>query len=194
MSPGTEITASTALHAYAPQNISCCAPPNAELIPSKPSCARASAGYSVHSSNAMMMSAPSPICACHRAFRTEEVRRAIEMRAKRHAFLGDFAKFVQTENLETAGVGQDRPRPRHKPVQPAKLAHGFNSRTQDKGDTCCPEESAPRVLREFPAARLSPWHRAHRHEHRSFDLPMRRGKSPGASAPAGSLDAKLNGH
>ena len=34
----------------------------------------ASAGYSVHSSNAMMMSAPKPDLRRHRALRTEEVR------------------------------------------------------------------------------------------------------------------------
>ena len=49
------------------------------------------------------------------------------MRAKRHSFLGDFAKFVQAENLEAAGIGQDRPRPGHESVQASEVADGFDS-------------------------------------------------------------------
>ncbi len=64
------------------------------------------------------------------ALRAEEVRRAVEMRAKCNPFLVDFAKLVQAENLEAAGIGQDRPRPRHETMQPAQLADGFHPGTQ----------------------------------------------------------------
>ena len=56
------------------------------------------------------------------ALRAEEMRRAVEMRAKCNPFLVDFTELVQAENLEAAGIGQDRPRPRHETMQPAQLA------------------------------------------------------------------------
>ncbi len=52
------------------------------------------------------------------------------MRAKRHAFLGHFAKFVQTENLEAARVGENGARPRHEAMQPAQLADLRDSGSQ----------------------------------------------------------------
>ena len=40
----------------------------------------------------------------HRAFRAEKMRRSIQVRTKRHAFLGDLAQFVQAEHLKPAGI------------------------------------------------------------------------------------------
>ena len=43
---------------------------------------------------------------CHGIFWTEEVRGAIEMRAKSHAFFVNFSQLVQAEDLEAAGIGK----------------------------------------------------------------------------------------
>ena len=58
------------------------------------------------------------------------MRRSVEMGAEAHAFLSQFAQLAQAENLESAGVGKNRPIPRHEPVQPAQLAHLLNSGTK----------------------------------------------------------------
>ncbi len=50
------------------------------------------------------------------------------MRAECDTFLGNFAKLIQTENLEAPGIGQDGPRPCHETMQAAQLADGFDSR------------------------------------------------------------------
>ena len=52
----------------------------------------------------------------HSALGTEEMRRAIEVRAKCDAVFRDFAQVTQTENLKAAGVCEDRPRPSHEAV------------------------------------------------------------------------------
>src|SRR5579863_10243446 len=66
----------------------------------------------------------------HRAFGSKKVRRTIEVRAKRHALLSDFAKLVQAENLKAAGIGENRPRPCHKAMQATEITYGFDSGTQ----------------------------------------------------------------
>src|ERR1700693_3679089 len=68
----------------------------------------------------------------HRALRAEKVLRTVEMRANRDAFLADFAQLVQAENLEASEISQDRSRPCHETMQPAKLADSFNSGAQVK--------------------------------------------------------------
>ena len=42
------------------------------------------------------------------------------MGAEADTLLGDFAKLVQTEDLESAGIREQRARPAHEPVQSAK--------------------------------------------------------------------------
>ncbi len=68
----------------------------------------------------------------HGTFRTEKMRRAIQVGAKGHAFLGHLAQFIQTENLETARIGENRARPRHEAIQPAQLADLLDSGPQVK--------------------------------------------------------------
>jgi hypothetical protein len=49
------------------------------------------------------------------------------MRTKRHSLFADFPQFTQAEYLETAGVGENRSRPRHEAVQPSQSPDGLNS-------------------------------------------------------------------
>ena len=51
--------------------------------------------------------------------------RAIQMRAERDAFVGDLAQIAQAEDLKSAGIGENRVRPRHELVQAAHLADQF---------------------------------------------------------------------
>src|ERR1700693_6223212 len=116
------------------------------------------------------------------------------MRAKSDAFLADLAQLVQAENLEASGISQDRPRPRHETMQPAKLADSFDSGTQVKVVSVAQKNLNPEFFENVLRHALDRRYRADRHEHGGLDFPVRRGQPPGASAPANSLDAKLNGH
>src|SRR6202043_4267799 len=54
--------------------------------------------------------------------RREKMLGAVEVRAKRDAVVRNFAQIAEAENLEAAGVGENRARPRHETVKPAHLA------------------------------------------------------------------------
>ena len=51
------------------------------------------------------------------------MRRTIEMRLERNALFPDFAQAGQRHHLVAAGIGQDRARPVHEPMQPAQRRH-----------------------------------------------------------------------
>ena len=58
--------------------------------------------------------------------RGEDMRRAVQMGTEVNTFFRDFAEVAQAEYLVAAGVGEDRPIPRHKPVEPAEAANGLD--------------------------------------------------------------------
>ena len=62
------------------------------------------------------------------ALRAEEVRRAVEVRAKRHALFRHLAQIAEAEYLEAAGVGEDGPVPRHELLHAAELANHLDAR------------------------------------------------------------------
>ena len=63
-------------------------------------------------------------------FRPQEHAAAVHGRAKPHALLADLAKRLEAIDLKAAGVGQDRSRPGHEPVQTAVPAHDVHARAQ----------------------------------------------------------------
>src|SRR5262245_54749392 len=88
---------------------------------------------------------------------------------KVRAFLGDLANPGQGENLLAAAVGQDRPRPGHKRMEPAKMANHFES---------WPNEKVIGITKNNLRGQLSQLARTHRlhcplgpdwHEGRGFD-------------------------
>ena len=79
-----------------------------------------------------MMSAPSAISNFERFLGRKKMLGAIEMRAKCDAFVRDFAQLAEAENLEAAGIGENRARPGHEFVQPAHRANQFVARTKIK--------------------------------------------------------------
>ena len=60
------------------------------------------------------------------------MRIAVQVGVEQHAFFGDLAQAVQTEDLKAAGIGQDRPRPGHELVQSAQLADGLMPRPKKR--------------------------------------------------------------
>src|SRR5664279_2608527 len=66
------------------------------------------------------------------ALRTEEMRRAVEMRAEGHAIFRDLAQIAKAENLKAAGVGEDGMVPGHELLHPTKLANCLDTGPQIK--------------------------------------------------------------
>ena len=81
-----------------------------------------------------------------------------------------------------------------KPCNPPRLPDGFDSGTQVEvigvAEKNLNSEFFENVLRHAFDGR----YRAHRHEHRGFDLAVRREQPPGASSAGAGLDMELNGH
>ena len=60
-----------------------------------------------------------------RFFRRKKMLGAVQVRAENHAVIGDLAQIGEAEHLEAARIGENRSRPGHESVQPAKLANPF---------------------------------------------------------------------
>src|SRR5580700_1149885 len=130
----------------------------------------------------------------HGTLRTKEVRRAIKMRTKRHALLADFAELVQAENLEAAGIGQNRPRPRHETMQTAHLAHGFDPGTQVEVISIAEKNLDSELFENILRHAFDGRDGAHGHEYGGFDLAVRSMQAPGTRRAGTALDMELNGH
>src|SRR6187551_3707254 len=66
----------------------------------------------------------------HGIFRREPHRAAVYGRTELHALLGDLAQRLETEDLESTGVGEDWPAPMHEAVQSAVRTQNFIARPQ----------------------------------------------------------------
>ena len=66
----------------------------------------------------------------HRAFRRQAVTAAVNVAAKRYAFIVNPVNLGEAEHLEAARIGEHRAGPLHEPVQAAHLAHQFIVRAQ----------------------------------------------------------------
>src|ERR1700738_376095 len=104
--------------------------------------------------------------------------RAIEMRTKNHAVIGNFAKIGKAKDLKAAGIGKNRSGPGHKTMQSAQTANPFVTRTKIKMISIAEQnlyaEFAERLLRQ-------PLHRSRRadgHERRRIDDAVRSGETP----------------
>ena len=128
----------------------------------------------------------------HRVFRTEEVRRPIEMGAKRDAVFGQPAQFAEAENLEAAGVGENRPVPRHKVVQAAQPANGLDPGTKVEMVSVAEENLDPEFFKKMLRNAFDRTHGTDGHEHRSFDLGMRGGEPAEAGGTGGSANLEAN--
>ena len=58
------------------------------------------------------------------------MKRAIDMRAERHALLRYRAELAERHDLIAAGIGEDRAVPSHEAMQAAKPRDAFGSRAQ----------------------------------------------------------------
>ena len=115
------------------------------------------------------------------------------MRAKGHAFLRDLAQFVQAENLEAAGVGENRARPGHEAMQSAQLADLLHPRPQVKMVGVPQKNLDAELFQNVLRDAFDRGQGSDRHEDRSFDYAVRRGQAAGASRAGSSFDLKRDG-
>jgi hypothetical protein len=130
----------------------------------------------------------------HRALGAEEMRRAIQVRPKGHTFLVDLAQLVQTENLKSAGVSEDRPAPSHEPMQPAQLSHGLDARPQIEVIGIAKNHVCAQFLQCVLRHAFHRSQRSHRHEYRRLDCGMRREEAPAARLAGGLVAVEFDGH
>src|SRR5258708_17238335 len=126
-----------------------------------------------------------------RALRAKEMRGAIQMRAKRHAFFADFTQFVEAENLKSARVGKNRPPPRHKPMEPAELTHRRDARSQIEVVGIAKNNLRAQFLKDVLRYTLHRSQRADGHKHWSFDGTVRREQASKPGAAGGFLNLQL---
>ena len=68
----------------------------------------------------------------HRFFRRQEADVPVYRRTKPDPFLADLAQLTQTENLESAGVGENRPIPAHEAMQSTMRCNDVEARSEPK--------------------------------------------------------------
>src|SRR5205085_10428796 len=80
--------------------------------------------------------------------RAEEMRRAVQVRTKGHAFLAYLAQIAEAENLVATGIGEDGARPGHKAMQSAQLAHLLHAGPQIEVVGVAEEDFDAQVLKD----------------------------------------------
>src|ERR1700722_1029341 len=102
----------------------------------------------------------------------------IEMRAKRHAFIGDFAQFAEAENLKTAGIRKNCAGPGHELVQPAQFAVQLVAGAQIQMVSIRQQDLHAKVFEMLLGLSFYRRRSSHWHECRRIDYAVRSGKPP----------------
>lgn len=98
---------------------------------------------------------------------------AVEVRAKFNAALRDFPQLIETENLESARIGENTALPRHEPVQPAQFADDFMSGSQIEVIGVAQQNLDAKFLKNVLRNALDGPERPHRHKDRCLDFAVR---------------------
>ena len=105
----------------------------------------------------------------HRALGGQPMGRAVEVAGERHAVIVDPAEVRQAEDLEAAGIGQDRSVPGHEAMQPAQARDPLGGRTKVEV-VRIPEDHLGTGVAQVPGReRLDGGLGADRHELRGLD-------------------------
>src|SRR5215469_9293516 len=120
---------------------------------------------------------------------------AVQMRAEAYAFVGDFAKFRQAENLVAARIGENGAGPGHKLMQAAEAANQLMAGTQIKMIGVGQNDFRAEPFKGFLREGLDGGLRADRQKERSLHHAVRRGETAAARAGgAGFQDLKGKTH
>ena len=114
--------------------------------------------------------------------------RAVVDASERHALVVDARdRVAEREDLEAAGVGEDRQVPRHEAVQPAELADQLVAGPEMQVVGVAEQDLGAEVAHLVRVQRLHGPLRADRHEDGRAHLPVRGPQHPGAGSPVGRL-------
>ena len=116
------------------------------------------------------------------------------MRPKRHALFRHFAQIAQAENLKSAGVGEDRPVPRHELLHAAKLPHHLDAGPQIQMVGVIQQDLDAQLFQHVLRHTFDRAHRSHRHEDRGSHLAVGGEESPGARLAVASFNLKAKSH
>ena len=109
-----------------------------------------------------------------------------------HALFGDFTNIAKAEDLEAAGVGEDRPLPLHKIVQIAVQFHDFLARAQPQVEGVAEDNLRASGFNFF---RRHPFYGAvgaNRHKTRRFHYATIKDQAATACATVGSVQFKFH--
>jgi hypothetical protein len=104
--------------------------------------------------------------------------RAVDVRAKSHAVVVDLAQRRKAEHLEPAAVGQNRPLPAHKTMQPAQPRDTLVAWAQVQVVGVAQNNLEAELLQFLLAERFDRRLRADGHKHGRLHNPVRRIQPP----------------
>jgi len=116
------------------------------------------------------------------------------MRAESYALLGKFPQFAETENLKSAGIGQDSPRPRHEPVQAAQVSHLLDAWPEQQVIRVAKQDLNSKLLENVLRHAFDRRLCSNRHENWGFDRAMRGGQGSFPGGILSGFDLKRNRH
>ena len=115
------------------------------------------------------------------------------MRTESHSRFRDFSQITQAENLKPSRVSQDRPRPRHEPVQASEPANLFNPGAQKKVIGISQENLYAKFLQHILRHAFDGRLRPDGHEDRRLDRPVG-GLEPSPPGPPERRDELEGAH
>ena len=137
------------------------------------------------------MSLPSRRCTAAASSGVKRVGGAVVDAAEDDAVVVDGEQRVaQREDLEAAGVGEDRPVPGHEAVQPAELGDQLVARPEVQVVRVAEHDLRPERAHLVGVQRLDGRLRSDGHEHRRAHLAVRGRQHAGAGGAVASGDAK----
>ena len=129
-------------------------------------------------SKATAMSEPSASWTAIECSGREAVDRAVEVAAERHAVVVDDPQVAERDDLEAAGVGQDRPVPGHEPMQAAEPLDPLVAGPQVEVVRVGQDDRRADLDEVVRVERLDRGVRADRHELRRLDDPVGQRQPP----------------
>ena len=129
----------------------------------------------------------------HGLLRPQEDRAAIDGGPELDPRFGDSAHGPQTEDLEAAGVGQDRPRPVHEAVQPPQVPDGLGAGAQHQVKGIAQDDLGTEPLQLLRGHGLDGPVGPHRHEGRRLHLPAGKGQAPAPGRAVRRQQVKAHG-
>ena len=148
----------------------------------------------MHSSNAMMMSAPRPISAAMALSGLKKCDEPSRCERNCYALFRHLAQIAEAEDLEATRIRQDGLVPRHELLHAAELSHRLDARPQIKVVGVVQQDLDAQLFQRVLRHALDRCKRANRHEDGRLHLAMRREEASGARCAIACLDLEAKGH